>query len=247
MPIAATDLKLYGSANHAENDTALQGGAIATAVRLEFTDLAVNDSLEAVSSNVADTMNLTLTGRSASGAIVSETKALSGTTVVSFTVLATVERFLKGVLASAAAGTITIRRAATGPTVATMAPGDTTVRRLFYDSASTSTAKTLYEKSFWKNTHATLQLNSAALKLTADPAAVIRIGAAPSVGDAATIANRVTAPATVTFVDDNVSQTVPGGALAAGSGIGVWAEMALAANNAAIKNTFTTELSGTTV
>jgi hypothetical protein len=39
---------------------------------------------------------------------------------------------------------------------------------------------------------------------------------------------------------------VPGGSLAAGAAIGVWAEMVRGAGAAAIKNTFTIELSGTT-
>jgi len=247
MSISASDLKAYQAANMPETDVATTGGAIATAGLVEFTDVAANDDLEALSDSAGDTMNLTLTGRSAAGAIVSETKALTGVTPIIFGTLGIVERFLKGVLASGPAGTITIRRSVAGATVATIPPAKTSVRRLFYDSASEVGSTTRYEKAFMKNEHATLTLNNAALKLTADPAATIRIGAAPSVDDSATVANRKTAPASVTFVDDGVSQSVPGGALAAGAAIGVWAEMVRGAGAAAIKNTFTVELSGTTV
>ena len=62
MPIVAADLKAFGSANHAEDDTSLQGGAISTVKRVEFTPIAANDDLEAISDNAADTMNLTITG-----------------------------------------------------------------------------------------------------------------------------------------------------------------------------------------
>lgn len=245
MAILSTELKAYQAANMPENDAATVGGAIATAGLVEFTDLAAVDDLEALSDNAGDVMNLTIVGRNAAGAIVSETKALTGTTAAIFSTLGQIERFLKATLASSAAGTVTIRRSVAGATVATLAPGKTSARRLFYDAASEAGATTRYEKLFFKNENGTLTLNSAALKLTADPAATIRIGGAPSKDDSATATNRKTAPASVTFVDDGVSQGVPGGTLEAGSAIGVWAEMARGAGAAPIKNTFSVELSGT--
>ncbi len=245
MPVIAADLTVHGAANMPEDDASLTGGAIDTAVQVELTALAANDVLEAVSDNAADTMNLTITGRLASGSIASETVALNGLTVVQFPAN-TLERVLKHVLALVAAGTITIRRTGGGATVATLAPGRSSGRRLFYASASEAGATTRFEKVFKKNENATLTLNSAAVKLTADPAAVIRIGCAPTKGDSATVANRKTTPAGVTFVDDGVSQGVPTGALAAAETIGVWVEQALGAGAAAIKSSCSIELAGTT-
>lgn len=247
MPILATDLKKYAAASMPENDTANSGGAIDTATVIDVTDLAANDSLEALSTNAADTMSLTVFGRNAAGAIVSETKALTGTAVISFSTLGTIERFMKAALASAAAGTVTIRRSAAGATIIALAPGKTSARRLFYDSASEVAATTRYEKEFFKNEHATLTLNNAAVKLISDPAAAIRIGVAAAVNDSLSVANRKTAPGGIAFVDDGISQSLPGGALAAGSQIGIWIEMQRGAAAAAIKNSYTTELSGTTV
>ena len=66
-------------------------------------------------------------------------------------------------------------------------------------------------------------------------------------GDTATITNRVTAPAGVTFVDDNVAQNVPTNALASAETIGVWWEENLPANDFAHRTTFTSQLSGTTI
>ena len=246
MPIAASDLKAFGAANHAEDDTSIQGGAIATVKRIEFTPIAANDDIEALSDNPADTMNLTITARSIAGAIVSETLALTGTTAVIFSTIGVVERFMKGILASVAAGIITIRRSVAGVTIATLEVGETEVRRLFYDASSESSETTRYEKVFLKNDHGTLTLTNAEIELTADPAATIRIGGAPSVDDSATIADRKTAPASVTFVDDSVAQAVPGNELAAGAAIGVWTEMLRGASAAAIKGTFTVQLAGTT-
>lgn len=248
MPIAASDLKAYQAANHAEDDASTQGGAIDTTGLVEFTDLAADDDLEAVSSNAGDTMNLTIHARSPAGAIVNETKALNGTTAVIFSTIGVVERFMKALLASAATGTITIRRSVGGATVATLPPGKLKVRRLFYDSASDpSVQKIRYEKVPLKNEHPTLQLNAAEIKLTADPSGTIRVGCAPSKNDSATVANRLTAPASVTFVDDNVSQSVPTGGMAATDVIGVWVEMTLAAGNAPVKSTFTLQLSGKSI
>lgn len=245
MTIQASELKAYGAANHAEDDASTQGGAIATSKMVEFTDLAANDTLEVVSDNVADTMNITVTARNVGGAIVSQTIALNGTTVVPLTTLGTVERFEKAVLASAAAGTVTVRRASASPTVVAMPAGITEARRLFIDAASQAAQTVRYEKFFLKNTNATLTLTSAQVELLADPATTIMIGLATSVDDTVSVANRLTAPASVTFVDDGAQPNVPGSALAAGSAIGVWAQMTRAANAAAVKNTFTVQLSGT--
>lgn len=246
MSVLTTDLKLYGSVNMPEDDVSTVGGAIDTTCELEFTEMAANDTIEVVSDNPADTMNITVMGRDAGGAIVSETKTLNGTTPISLSVLGTIERVLKIVLASAAAGIVTVRRT-TGPTTIKAIPaGIISVRRLFYDSASEAGATTRFEKSFGQNANGISTLSNAAIKLTADPSASIRAGVAPSVDDTATATNRKTAPAGVTFVDDNVSQSIPGGALAAGEAIGIWVEMQRAGGAAAIKSNFTLELSGTT-
>lgn len=246
MAIAAADLKAYQAANHAEDDAGTQGGAIATAGIVEFTDIVATDNIEILSDG-ADTRNLTLTGRLASGAIASEVLALNGTTPV--TSVNQYERLLKAVLASAdGARTVTVRRATGDTLIATLGPNITSTRRLFYDSFSDpSVQKVRCEKFFYKNTHGTLQLNAASFKLTADPSATIRAGCAGSKGDSATTANRLATPAGVTFVDDNVSQSIPTGALAAGEVIGVWVEMTLTAANAPIKSTFTTQLSGNSI
>lgn len=236
------DIITHLAANMPADDTSLAGGAIDTNGLVTFTDLAANDTLEAVSDNAADTMTLTIDGRDAGRALVSEAIALNGTTVVPFPTN-TLERFISAVLASAPAGNVTIRRSGAGATVATITPGATTVRRLFVDSVSEGTATTRYAKVFLRNTHGVDTANSATVTLTADPSSVIRIGLAPTKGDSVTIANRKTAPASVTFVDDGIALPVPTNVLAAGENIGVYAAMDLGINNIAIKDTFTIQLS----
>lgn len=242
----ATDIKTYAAVSRPEDDTSLTGGAIDTGALVEFTALAANDTLEALSDNAADTMNLTIHGRDAGGARVSEVRALAGVTPVAFSTN-TLERFLKAVLASAPAGTITIRRSGAGATVATLLPGKTSVHRLFIDSASEAGATTRFEKLFFKNEHATETLNSAEIELTADPSSSVRIGVATAKDDSATITNRKAAPAGITFVDDGVKQSVPGGTLAAAEAVGVWAEFSRAGGAAGLKTSFSVTASGTSI
>jgi hypothetical protein len=245
MAIAASDLKFYASTSMPENDTAVSGGAIDLNTAVTFTDIAATDTVEALSSAAGDTMNLTITGRNAAGAIVSETKALTGVTFITFSVLGAIERFLKALLASAPTGTITIRRATGDVTIATIPPNKLGVRRLFYDSSSDVADVDRYEKIFARNEHGTLTLNNAALKLTGDPPARYRIGGAPAKGDTANVANRRTLPASVTFVDDNIVQGVPTGILASNESIGIWIHQDLNAGDAAHKAAISVELSGT--
>lgn len=244
MPIAAADLQFFGAANFPLNDTATVGGAIATATRVEFTQFAAN-AVAAVVSDGADTRTATVYGRLTTGVLDSEALVLNGTTEVVGT--KTWERILRVTLSAGdASRTVSVRQGSGGVTRMTLGPNFALALAFFYDSTSEATAATRFEKLFARNSHATLTLTSAAIKLTADPAARIRIGAAPSVNDSATAANRKTAPASVTFVDDNVSQSVPGGNLAAGAAIGIWVEQQLPADDPATKSTFTIELAGST-
>jgi hypothetical protein len=189
---------------------------------------------------------VTIEGRNAAGVILSEANALNGTTPVLFA--GTYERILTVTIASASGTrTVQVKQGAGGTVRATIGINETSRTAFFRRSASESGIVIRYEKEFVKNTHGSLTLNSAVLKLTADPDARIRMGGAPSVNDTATVTNRKTAPASVTFVDDNVSQAVPGGILAAADRIGVWIEQNLSAADAPHRTTFTVEISGTSV
>jgi hypothetical protein len=187
-----------------------------------------------------------VTGRLASGVIDTEVLTLNGTTPVSGAKLW--ERVLSVVLSTTnATRTVTLRQGAGGTTRATIAPNETARHIMFRDSTSETGATLRYGKGFYRNSNPTLALTSAALKLTADPSATVRIGVAAAKGDSATIANRKTAPASITFVDDNVSQGVPTGSLGAGENIGVWVEFALGASAAPVRSTYSLELSGASV
>lgn len=247
MSIASTDLIVYGSANMPQDNTSTSGGAIDATCKIVFTDIAATDTVKFQSSNAGDTMNITVYGRSAAGAIVSETKALTGTTLTGATTQ-TFERILKIVLASASAGTVTITRTTGGTTIATMEAGITTVRRLFYDAAadsSSGSSRDFYEKIFVKNTHATLTLTNAQIAENADPTGNITFDLESSINGSNSVASRLnTPPSSMLGTFTNTIKSVPGNALAAGDKIGVWVKLTLAAGTAAAKSTWTVETTG---
>ena len=246
MAIAATDLIPQASASRPEDDTATSGGAIDVTDRPSPCTLAANDTLEMVSSQAADTTQVvTVTGRGADGAILTDNQTLNGTTPVPFT--GTFERVLKVTMDVVATGIVTIRRASSGPTVDTIPINDLGFYGMFLKSASESAGTTRYEKIFWKNNHGTLTLNNAELELTADPSSKITNGATVAKDDSTSVANRKAAPGGVSFVDDGVAIVVPTGILAAGEAIGLWILMTLIADDAPLKTSHTTQLSGTSV
>ncbi|MDO8426209.1 MAG: hypothetical protein Q7T24_01690 [Deltaproteobacteria bacterium] len=71
MSIIASELKLYGSAVMADNDsTTAIGGAIITAIKVEFTDITPSGLVEMLSSAAGDiTQTVTIYGRDNTGAI----------------------------------------------------------------------------------------------------------------------------------------------------------------------------------
>ncbi len=246
MPIAATDLIPQGSASRPEDDTATSGGAIDTDDRPSPCTLAANDTLEMVSSQAADTTQVvTVEGRGADGAILTDTQTVNGTSVVAF--VGTFERVLKVTMDIVATGIVTIRRGSSGPTVDTIPINDLGFYGMFLKSASESAGTTRYEKIFWKNNHGTLTLNSAEMELTADPSVKITAGATVAKDDSTSVANRKATPGGVSFVDDNIAIAVPTGILAAGEAIGLWLLMTLIADDSPLKTSHTTQLSGTSV
>lgn len=242
MPVAAADLIAFASANMPVDDVATSGGAIDLLRRVVFTDLAADDDIEVISTAAGDTQNCTIKARDSTGVEKTETKALTGTTAAIFSTLGVVKSVQSVELASAAIGTITVRRSVGGLTIATIAIGERGFMRLFRGAASEAGATTRYEKFFWKNTHASLALLAAVVKQSADPSGKIQHGLATAKDDTVSVANRKTVPTGVTFDDTN--KNVPGTDLLNGQAIGVWLYMNLLANDAPIETTYTSEISG---
>lgn len=247
MSVQASDLVFYEAANHPEDDTSTVGGAIATDGIVTFTDISAADDVEAVSDNAADTMNLTVTGRDAGGSVVTETKALTGTTPITFSTMGNIARFLSCELASAAAGTVTIRKASDDVTIAALPAGVKRARRLFVEAFSDTGAKVYYEKFFIKNTNGTDDLSNAQVTLTADPSGKITIALEDAVDDNNSASNRLTAPTgNGSYQGVDTAIDVPGNALAAGEAIGVWAKLSLSASNPAVNTSVSVKCAGTT-
>lgn len=250
MPVAAADLVQFASANMPDSDSGTSGGAIDTLRRVDFTQLAADDDIEVISTSASDTQNCTIEARKADGTIVSETLALTGTTARIFSGNAVVERILKVELASAAVGTITVRRSVAGATVRAIPVGERGFMALFRKVASDpATQKDYYSKVFIKNTHATLALTSATIKQNADPDARITHLPAAANDDTASVANRVTAPGAADTLDpdtfDDTDKSI--GSLGAGIARGVWLQLRLPAGDAPHRTTYTLEITGQSV
>lgn len=246
MPIVATDLILYASADTPEDDAAQAGGAIDALRRLDFTQIAADDDIEAISDNAGDTQLIDLDARNLAGAIVTEQVTMTGTSAIIFSTLGVVERVLKIELASVAIGTITVRRSVAGPTVRDIPVGERGFEIFFYDSASESGATIRYQKAFYLNDHGTLTLNNAQIQITADPEAIMDFALGTAKDDSETTADRTTAPSAVSSFDDT-QKSVPGTTLEAASRIAVWIRMQLIADDTPKRSTFTLELTGTSV
>lgn len=243
MSITASDLVAYASANMPTDSSSTCGGAIDPLRRIDFTQMAANDTLEAVSSSAGDTtQTLTVYARKADGTVVSETKTLNGTTPVSFSTIATVERVLKAELSATCTGIVTLRRT-TGPTtVRTIPAAERGFTSIFQQLASDPSSPTdFYGKFFWLNNHGTLALLSAAVTESADPDARITHALDASVNASTSTANRTTSPG---FTFDGTSKAVPGTDLAAASKIGVWLHLSLTAADSAHKTTYTSQIAG---
>jgi len=262
MPIVAADLIAFASINVAGDppgpvaDTTTSGGAIDVEYRVVFTDIASADDIEMVSAG-ADTATCTIVARDAGGTSVTQTENLNGTTAVIFNTLSgdgIVTQVQSFSMTSDASNVVTVRRSVGGTTIATIPAGERGFIRLFRNLSSDTSAVTAYEKIFWKNTHATLSLLSAIIKENADPTALVTFALEDAVDDTTSVANRLTAPAAGDLASggftssDQALTTIDAATadLAAGVAIGVWIKLSLAADNAPIENTYTTELSGST-
>jgi hypothetical protein len=249
MPIAATDIVVYASASMPDADTGANGGAIDPLRRIAFTQPAANDTVQVVSTAAGDTQTITVEGRNAAGGIVTETKALTGVTPITLSVLGTIERVLKAELASNAIGIVTVKRTTGGAVIGTIPVGERGFMGLFRKAASDpSVTKNYYTKVFVKNIHGSLSLLSALIKQNADPDARVNHLLATAINDSATAADRVTAPSAANTQDpdtfDDTDKAVPGTDLAAGAAIGVWMRLQLPAGDAAHKSTYTLEVAG---
>jgi len=252
MPVAAADLIAFAAASMPTDDTSLTGGDIDLLRRVVFTgteDQALGTTpgtIEVISNNASDTQNCTIVARKADGSSVTETLALTGVTAKIFAGNGAVERIQSVDLASVAIGTVTVRRSVAGPTISTIPPGERGVLRMFRNAVSSGSTKDMYEKLFWKNTHATLALlNALVAEVVGGSAAKITF-AVEAVNGVGTAANRLTVPAGAGAFGDT-SLAVSTGSLAVGARVGVWLKLSLTANDSPIAHSiaqYTTQISG---
>jgi hypothetical protein len=102
MPLTLTDLKLYGSAQMPDNNTPTNiGGAIALTKKVSFADFV--GSAQLVSGSSGDTtQTVQLFYRDPTGALLNETKTVTGTTPVLY--MANIDRLMKGIKSATSGG-----------------------------------------------------------------------------------------------------------------------------------------------
>ncbi len=128
MSIIPADMKLYGSATMPDDDTTLNiGGAIDAAKKVEFKDINPTGNLQIVSSAADITQTVTISGRDAGGAIISEVKTLNGTTPVAMTTNTSWERILKAVKSATTTGDVAIEAVTAERTGTAQAGGANTI------------------------------------------------------------------------------------------------------------------------
>lgn len=102
MSVLISDIRLYGSADMPEADSATVGGAIDFTKRIEFEGTAISPSslFDVVSSSASDTATkIIYSGRDSTGVVQTETLTLNGTTKVNGT--KSLERLLSGLTSGA--------------------------------------------------------------------------------------------------------------------------------------------------
>lgn len=252
MSVTANDLVLVGCQYHAEDDSSQQGGSIDKGKLLSFSnqDIQSPDEIEAIAS-VAITATITIYGKSAVGASISETLTFSSeagpkTTALEF------ERVTKVVVASGsipASATVTIRRESDDAEILTLygssvSPSGTEVsevRKMFLGATIPATgSNTYYEKAYYLNAHDTDTLGLSEVSEFADPAGRFTFAIEATADGSSVIANRLTAPSGLTF--DNAAKSF--GNLNAGEAIPVWVRLVLPSTESPQKTSFTKRLSG---
>ena len=125
---------------------------------------------------------------------------------------------------------------------------------VFIDCYSKETGdgnRIVYRKVFFKNTNGVTTLSNAVIWMSADEHNYITLDLDDAVDGNTTSTNRITAPATRTFAEHNTEGTAharPGGALAAGEGIGIWLKLLIPENQSPDASiTATLKIKGTTV
>jgi hypothetical protein len=249
MALTNNDFKLYGSAVMPEDDVLTDiGGAIDLTTQISFTPLGGEFSLEVLSSNAGDVMDLTLTGRAPNGTILTKTVTVAGLTVVDIT--GTFKRLLKAVLTSAPTGNVIIRKDGAAGDIMTFDAGSnvTTIRRPFqYIGADLASGadRTFYEKIFYRNSNASDALIGAKIKLAVNPSGRVKFALDAALGASTKNGagnNRAVAPAALVF--NTTEKAVPTGDLLQNNDIGIWMKIDLPKGSAASDDTIQFDITG---
>lgn len=247
MALTSNDITITPATASAglHDDTSVAGGSVIQLARLDSAPPAAGggtELLEVLSTDPTDlTQTAKITARLASGGSTGGNYSLSAGVVVNGTTPVNIAadigdpgvwELLRINVSPAATGSVNVRVRGAGPQRGTVSQnpvngvvGRTDSYSMFWSASSRAAGITRYDKMFWRNWNPSGPAASPVFTLSTDTSARIRIGVHPSLDDSATIANRLTAPAGVVFVDDNIAQFGPTD-IAPSSAQGVWVEFA---------------------
>lgn len=245
MSVTGADLVVYNSLDTPVNDTSTAGGDINAYMRATFDDPTSAATIAFFSTSALDVQNVSVTGRSSAGAVISEALAMSGATTV--TSSNTYERILTCALASGAAGTVTVSGTSVNK-ITDIPTAETGFRRPFYDAtASTDDAKTLYEKVFVKNNNSSSTLSNATLiEVSSGLYSSIAFGIENNKKSSQTISNRTSVPTGIGGGFGSSPSGFGDDELTAGDYQGVWLKLSLTAGEGATNSYYQVQVSGTT-
>ena len=246
MPVETTELIIYGAEHRPEDESSAVGGGIDVTARPFDAEIVTPGNIQ-IHSSGADTRTATARYRGNDGLIYSQMETLDGVNVVLWDPAITAERLIEVTLsATHGSNVVSLETAGGGTTLHTFAPSETKAFRLFIAAFSTTSEKPYYEKLFYKNVDPLVALQAAQFRATADPGSKLAVALETTVDGTGESTNRITVPAAGigSWTEEGIDLAIPGTNLAAGSAIGFWARLTLAANEVPLKNTGTYQLRG---
>lgn len=242
IPITDTDLVFYGPESSPLDDISVAGGDINLKISIMTTvDLGNATRLKLVSSSALDVQVVTIYGLGYNGTRLVEQITLVGTTPVYG--FQTFQSILDISIPTDAVGTITIKDYTGVTTLYTIAIGKRRLTSLFKYAFSYEVEDGVvrYEKLFIKNTSVNDLIN-AIVNLDLDSASNLTIGVDPSFNSSLSIADRLTAPVGVEFVE--LDELIELGDLVGGDYIGIWLKQTLEANELPTDSSFDVNIYG---
>lgn len=251
MSVSVSDLRFYATQHMAEDDVSTVGGPINSGMRIVFTNISINDRIEAWNESVEDTGVLSIEGLDSSGNLVVENLTLNyGASDITSERMTSVWKMSYLGSRHNTSGTINVREETSLAEIAELEPKITGIRRLFYNVSSSPVGgsdKTLYDKFFLRNNSSSNALLGVKIyKYLTGLTVPVYIGVENTFNSPQQVAHRLTEPTGLSDFGYGPIQLVESLNLAAHQNQGIWLKMELPAGNAAQDSYYAIKITGKT-